>query len=332
MKTIDQQPRDVTRGTRRRLILAMLPFASILSPGAVDACSSCGCTLSSDWAAQGFAAGSGFRLDLRFDSFDQDQMRSGTGIADRSTLTVPSEREIQRTTINRNYALTLDYSPNLEWGVSLHVPFYDRSHTTFAEGDTLISTSDFRRIGDIRVVGRYQGLSPDHSTGVELGLKLATGAFHEDFVRGPQAGEPLDRGLQPGTGTTDLLIGMYHFGGLGPRWNYFAQALVQQPLGSREGFKPGTGLNLSLGVRYLATATVVPQVQLNVRAEKRESGANADVENSGATLAYLGPGLTVSVTRGLQVYGFVQVPVYQNVNGLQIEPRYSASVGLHFQL
>jgi hypothetical protein len=28
--------------------------------------------------------------------------------------------------------------------------------------------------------------------------------------------------------------------------------------------------------------------------------------------------------------GFVQLPIYQRVNGLQLEPKYSVSVGLHY--
>ena len=39
------------------------------------------------------------------------------------------------------------------------------------------------------------------------------------------------------------------------------------------------------GLRYTGFQTIEPQLQLNARIEKRESGANADVENSGATLA-----------------------------------------------
>ena len=71
----------------------------------------------------------------------------------------------------------------------------------------------------------------------------------------------------------------------------------------------------------------MPQLQINARVEKREQGLNADVENSGATLLYLSPGVTVNLAQAAQVYAFVQVPLYQNVNGLQIEPRYTVSVG-----
>lgn len=312
-----------------RHIAAVLTAAAVtLAPGVALACSSCGCILSSDWASQGYVAGAGFHLDLRFDGFDQDVLRAGTGAVDRRRIALPAGREIQQTTINRNLALNLDYSSNAAWGVSLQVPFFDRRHTTVVAGDAAVSASHTRSIGDVRAIARYQGFSPERTTGAQFGLKFATGAFDADFTGGPEAGTPLDRGLQPGTGTTDALVGAYHFGALGRYWNYFAQALVQQPLNSRRDFKPGTGLNVNVGVRYTANRSVVPQIQLNLRTEKRESGAEADVENSGATLVYLGPGITLRVAPGLAAYAFVQVPVYENVNGYQLEPRFAASAGL----
>jgi hypothetical protein len=69
---------------------------------------------------------------------------------------------------------------------------------------------------------------------------------------------------------------------------------------------------------------------INTRIEKRESDANADVENSGAMLVYLSPGVTVPLTNKIYVYNFFQVPVYQRVNGYQLEPRYTVSVGVHY--
>jgi hypothetical protein len=47
---------------------------------------------------------------------------------------------------------------------------------------------------------------------------------------------------------------------------------------------------------------------------------------------YLSPGVNVKLTDSASLYGYVQVPIYQRVNGLQIEPRWSASVGVHFAL
>ncbi len=316
-------------GLRFRDVAAALA-ASAFSAAAL-ACSSCGCTLSSDWGTQGAGAGDGFTFDLRYDYFNQNDLRSGTDSVDRGSLEIPNESEVQQTTINRNYTASFDYNA-LDWGVNVQLPWFDRYHTTIAEGDTAISTSHSRSLGDLRVLARYQGITDDHSIGVQAGLKLATGAIHEKFIDGPQAGEDVDRGLQPGTGTTDLLLGVYNFGALSRDWDYFAQGMLQIPLAEREGFKPGAGINVNAGLRYMSFEHVVPQIQLNVRSEKRESGVNADVDNSGATLVYLSPGVTAHLTHELRAYAFLQVPVYQRVNGLQLEPRYTVSVGLSYAM
>lgn len=145
--------------------------------------------------------------------------------------------------------------------------------------------------------------------GLQFGLKLATGRFHDTFASGPQEGQPLDRGLQPGTGTTDLLFGVYTFGAFNRDWDYFAQALVQPPLAAREDFRPGTGVNATFGARYMSFEGFTPQVQVNIRRERRESGLNADVENSGATLVYLSPGVNFNLGPKAGGYLYFQLPV-----------------------
>ena len=293
------------------------------------ACSACGCTLNSDWASQGLAASGGWRMDLRYDFFEQDQLRAGTDKVSRARIALPFDDEVQKYTINRNTTLSLDYSPNKDWGVNVSLPWYVRGHATVLEGDTALSTSQDSGIGDVRIVGRWSGFAAQRSSGLLFGLKLPTGDFSDRFDRGPAAGEIVDRGLQLGTGTVDAIVGAYHFGMVAPTWGYFAQATIAQPLGSRDGFRPGTGLNANLGLRYTGFERIEPQLQLNARAEKREQGIHADVENSGATLVYLSPGLTWNVNRHLSAFGFVQVPVYQRVNGLQLEATQFVSLGLH---
>ena len=302
---------------------AALPFDAL-------ACSSCGCTLNSDWASQGFKSNGGFSIDLRQDYLSQTDLRSGAGRVDRGAITFPPDEEIQQKTINRITNLTLDYGFNADWGVSLQLPYVNRFHTTIVDGDTKISESRSSSIGDMRVLGRYQGFSPEHDWGVQFGLKLPTGRHDVNFRVGPQAGAPLDRGLQPGTGSTDLLLGVYTFGPINQNLDYFAQALLQVPLRGKDEFKPGVGANLTAGVRYVTGNAFVPHMQVNVRTERKESGDNADIPNSGATLVYLSPGATLTLTDQLKLYGFVQLPIYQRVTGLQLEPKYSVSVGLHY--
>ncbi len=304
----------------------------LLAAASADAfaCSACGCTLNADWATQGLTSRTGWTADLRVDWFDQDDLRSGTGRVDRSALPIPNDDEIQQRTINRSTTLTLDRGFTADWGVTLVLPWINRSHTTLAEGDTDFSSSHSSSLGDVRVVARYMGFSQMQDWGLQVGLKLPTGdARGVDFDGGPQQGRMLDRGLQPGTGSTDLLLGAFKFGALGETADWFGQAQLQVPVAHDRGFKPGIGANLTAGIRYRGLGAVVPQMQLNSRLEKRETGDEADTPNSGATLVYFSPGATFAVSDRTSVYLFGQVPVYQRVDGMQLEPRWSVSAGVH---
>jgi hypothetical protein len=305
---------------------------TLINASSVRACSVCGCSLSSDWAAQGYAALPGFEAGLRFEYFEQSDLRSGTKSVDRGALSFPNDNEIQQGTLNRNTWLDLNYVVDSSWAVTASVPFHGRFHTTIAGGDTDISTSRASGLGDVRVLARYQKINPQHSLGLQFGFKLPTGRDDQNFASGPQAGELLDRGLQLGTGTTDLLAGASWFARPAVNFGWFAQALVDQPLAARTGFLPSSSLNLSGGIRWLNTSRFTPQLQLNVKTETREHGAAADTANSGGTIAYLSPGVTAEISEQANAFVFVQLPVYQRVNGLQLEPRWIVSTGLRYKL
>lgn len=318
------------RSTRSLVPVAVAALAVL--PGVAAACSTCGCSLNSDWASQGYATSRGLHLSLREDYFDQSRLVSGSDRVSIGSLTLPSEQEVQRRTINRNTLLGLDYSFNRAWGLSVQLPWFSRDHQTWPEGETTLSSSHGQGIGDIRVVARYQGFSPDAGLGVQFGVKLATGTFKQRFDAGTAAGELLDRGLQRGTGTTDALVGIYKFGYLTDSIGYFGQAMAEVAMNARDGFRPGNSLNVNLGLRYLDAGIVTPQLQLNLHDEQRESGFLADRANSGATLAYLSPGLGLKLGRRVDAFVFLQVPVREHVNGLQLEPGRLWSAGVQVRL
>ena len=329
----------------RYLSFAALP-AALLAAGALCAaapalaCSTCGCSLNSDWSTQGYAPGAGVRLDLRADYFNQNQLYNNTS---RHTPTAAdyansanSGQEYQQYTRNTVINATLDWSPNADWGVSVLLPYIDRPHATVQPGDPAppdgVSTSSSKGIGDVRVIGRYQGFTEDHSFGLLFGVKLPTGNKDTNFTTGPasQLAAPdnaLDRGLQLGSGTTDLLLGAYKVGALSHDWDYFLQALALEPLNSSSGFRPADSLNVNFGARYMAWGDWRPQLQLNVRFEGRES---ADPDNSGGTQVFLSPGVSYTVNPALDVYAFAAVPVYVHANGFQLVQKSSISVGVHY--
>jgi hypothetical protein len=311
-------------------LLAVLKIAGFESNAA--ACSVCGCSLSSDWAAQGYQSMSGFQSAIRYEYYDQSQLRSGTGTVDRAALTFPNDNEVQQDTINRNMWFDLDYVSDQHWGIQAQIPYYNRSHTTIAEGDTDISSSHASGIGDIRLLGRWQTSSMSHGWSVQAGLKLPTGRINQDFATGPQAGELLDRGLQLGTGTTDALVGVSYFLRPTTNWSYFAQIVGQRALDSRDGFRPGSSLNASVGIRRLTTGWLTPQLQLNARWDARETGPEADYDNSGDFVLDVSPGLTADINTRSSAFVFLQLPVFQKVNGMQLEPKVVVSVGLRVSL
>lgn len=73
---------------------------------------------------------------------------------------------------------------------------------------------------------------------------------------------------------------------------------------------------------------IVPQLQMNITHKSADQGVLADL-TTGGRVAYLSPGLTASVMHNLQVYVFVQLPLYSNLDGHQLFPHYwTTSVGV----
>jgi hypothetical protein len=61
--------------------------------------------------------------------------------------------------------------------------------------------------------------------------------------------------------------------------------------------------------------------------KSRDSGAEAEPELSGSTNVFVSPGLSWSASRDLELYGFVQLPVYRYVNGVQLSANRAYVIG-----
>jgi hypothetical protein len=328
-----------------------LALAALVPAGAWG-CASCGCSLSAD-AATGYAATAGWRLGLQFDFINQDELRSGTRsaspqqVVEQPSIPALHGGEIEAQTINRYLTAGVTYSPNPDWYVDLRLPYVMRDHWTYgvqvqpytpaATAPDQLSYAQAFGLGDARVVGNYQGFLPTRNIGVQLGFKLPTGAYgtSRPFNYGPLTGAPLDASLQPGTGSTDLILGAYYYTAISQNFDVIANGQFQSALWHRQNqpgqdFRPGNSVLGAIGLRYLASPSLVPQAQVNVVHKTADQGALADTADTAGTVVYLSPGLTVRVTRRVHVYAFVQVPVISNLSGYQLLPRWTASVGLSY--
>ena len=166
------------------------------------------------------------------------------------------------------------------------------------------SHSDTKGIGDLRVVGRWQGLSaPGSVTGHRGWAGAPDRAVPPDSsMPGRKKASEVDRGLQPGTGTVQAVLGAYHLGAISPELGYFVQATGQAPLTERDGYKPGSFVQASAALNYTHWRNITPQLQLSFRKTWRDSGPNSDRPNSGGEQVNLAPGLSAKL--GTKVVGF----------------------------
>jgi hypothetical protein len=318
----------------RRLPMSVVGLAAFLLPlgNTTTAHASCGatfCTLMTDRYAQGIAeAHEGLSVDLRLEALTQDQLRSGT--ADVDPGQVADEEAVEHYTRNRNLVTTLGYGIDEHWSVALRVPVVDRNHVhdLVAEHTGLPSVEqrwEFTRLGDVQFTGRrrFGRLGAPGSFALFGGLKLPTGAFDVASSDGSRA----ERSLQPGSGTTDLVLGAAGRRALGLRDALIGEASLSQALASRDDYKPGRRVDLSAGWSYAISPRVGTVLQLNLRQRERDSGEQAEPDDSGSTTLDLSPGITIGAASGSTFYAYLQLPLYQDVNGTQLVPDYAFAVG-----
>ena len=304
--------------------LSFAVLASLLPLPAWAACGSAVCSINTNWDAQGAWTEPGVRFDLRYEFIDQDQPMAGDshiGVGE-----IPHHHDEVRTT-NRNWIATLDYAISQRLGVSVSLPVVDRSHEHIHNhlGGQIPETWNFTEVGDARALGRYHlGESGEAGMGLLFGVKLPTGDFEVENDEGERA----ERSLQPGTGTTDALFGVYYHAPGSGHGAWFVQGLWQAALGEREDYHPGDRVGVDLGYRHQLSDRFAALLQLNLLYRERDSGAQAEPEDSGGYFAFIGPGLSFNIGRSTQLYSFVQVPVYQYVNGVQLTADWSVVAGL----
>lgn len=333
--------------TNRSKSVAAMPVAaafilvlfSLIFTQEASACAACGCLVSKDWQAQGISSEPGWTVGLTYDYIKQDRQSIGR---DTSSTTIqllnnnPNASEVEQLTTTAITTLNVNYN-STDWGVDLQLPYVARYHETY---NPAFNTSQSNTIGDARVLGRFSG-SEDGSFGVILGVKLPTGPIDATFSDGIT---PLDRSLQPGTGSSDFIMGVYKSGQVA-KYGWFVQGMYQTALATKSDtnnggdYKPGDSKSLNVGIRYATFGQrIVPMLQLNMISRLADSGTAATPLLTGGDLVYLTPGISARIWGGTTAFAFLQVPLYQNVNasdpngalgtGSQLTPQRILSFGI----
>jgi hypothetical protein len=311
-------------------ILCLASLAGCLAAGAHASCGAAFCSASNDWLSLTQGVAQGWRVWGQLEYLKQDQLRAGTDEISPAEIHTHHE-EVK--TLNRNALLGLEYGFAPGWSTSLVLPYSNREHLHIHHhhGTPIPEAWQFDDLGDARLTLRHQpGVREgDWSWSLHGGLKLPTGSTDERNADGDEA----ERSVQPGSGTTDLLLcGGLAYAPLSLPGSLFANLALQAPLDEDDGYRPGWRSSLQAGwlVPLGAKLDLILQGTLLYAAHDR--GVNAEPDDSGRREFALVPGLSYAWTRNLTVYGQLELPLVQNVNGVQLTHDYAVSTGISLTL
>jgi len=312
----------------------------VLFISASTANASCGssfCSINANWDEHNLQS-PGWRADLSYSFSHADTLRTGS---DKISPDTSETGEVENlSTYNRTVTATADYTYNERWGVTVSIPYIYRFHDHNIGPYTGSTPADYESfytgaLGDIKLIGRYRwSVDADKGTGlgVKFGLKADTG--NQDAVI-KQSGElPEETTLQAGNGSTDLILGLFwHLSPPSDDLSWFAQGTTQVSVNADSTYRPGNQVNIDAGLRYAINRSTSALLQVNsqwLSADSREYAALTESgrKSSGGKSLFLSPGLIYAVTHNTQLYGLLQLPLYQYVNGEQLTTDQSVDIGM----
>jgi len=261
------------------------------------------------------AAASPFTFDVRYDYVDQNRRNN--------------DAHAHFFAVHRNITSTLE--TNLGGQVwSLAIPRIDRTITTNSTAPGAVNTGqDINGLGDVALSTRFKW--SDYT--VIAGVKLPTGA--DDLTLNVSR-----RYLQPGTGSTDLMLALrreYSADADHP-W-FFWQVGAQGAVAYDAHFRPGNTLTGTLGARYDWTESLKFSLQTTaIRQFRDKNTMNAagftayreDLE-SAAFSTHIATGLTYQLGAKTSAYLFYSTPLKNNnmsdrPNGSLVNPVHSSEI------
>lgn len=245
------------------------------------------------------------------------------------------------------------YAPNDHFTLMLMLPYATRTmnHITFQGGMGTTRLGSFQTqssgLGDVKVRGLFAvDHSASRSTHASFGISLPTGSIAAtDRILTPMGATPTPRlpyPMQVGSGTYDLLPGLTHSGHAGI-WGWGAQYEGQIRLGRNNedysfgdthvisawaSVQPASMMSLSLRVRGQNQATIDgSDAQIIAPVQ------TADPDHHGGDRVDIGAGINLAGQgrlRGHRLSVEWLEPVYQNLNGPQLEVRQVLSAGYQY--
>ena len=319
---------------KKSLLLIFVLIVFLFTTKASIACDFC--LLSQGISPLDTMKGTGIKISERYTLLDQ--VYQGT-----SEKANPGAKETHWTT-----ELTGFYGITPEFMVMAVVPY--KNGRTSGEADLTMTppmldtamAGDASGLGDIALLGRYTFLkneTPDTTTVMAgiAGIKFSTGKTN---ARTSDGMSYLDSHLQPGTGSTDYLLGLSYSHSL-QRLSFSANLLGTITTEGKFGTTKhefGNALNYDASGKYrIAPESFSPTkpqlfaaLGINGEVRQREKENGVAVPDSGGNTIYLSPGLQLVFAPHWSVEASYQHAIYHKLNGTQLGETYKAITGVTY--
>jgi hypothetical protein len=281
----------------------------------------------------------GLHLRLYNEYINQDEIYVGST---KSFAGAIPEHHDEVSTLNSITAFQFQYGLTDRLDIGILLPYVHREHNHIhhhEDGDEW-ENWNFSGLGDISIIANYSVILPERKKefyfGITAGLKMPTGITNAVNFEGEQA----EVTIQPGTGSWDGLLGLNF------RYPLFIIKTAKEneystiPLIIGISYKiPGKGtfdyqfgktLIVSGGTDYQLSSKASVVLQINLRNQNYANTGSTDEprENTGGTWIYLSPGMNLNLNDIFSVFGFIQLPVYQNVHGIQQASKFNLQLGI----
>jgi hypothetical protein len=281
---------------------------------------------------EGVETAGAFQIDLSFRYVDQTKKLDGTRTVgevlvpkinfEDATIEPDHHREIS----TRNTTLQLD----LAYGITSRASVFGvlplvvaKDHEHFDDVGTpdehFTNADGTRGFGDVAFGARYTLLVKTNDLLMgSVSAKVPTGAYK--LLDGEGAvNEPT---IQPGTGSYDGVVALYYARHQFPKaveWFVSGSWRIngRNPL----EYRVGDEAVVTAGASYSAGQRWVFSLQVSGRHAGRDDFRGEGVPSTGSDAFALAPGVRFRTGDRLELYGYVQLPVYQDVNEAQLAPR-----------
>ncbi len=303
-------------------------------------CGSANCFLVTG-TQDGIGAPGKMTLDISYRYIPMDKFQRGNSSTNevivpkvdfKNGVIVPDHhREVR--TINELMQVDVIYGVTERFSLQFSIPLMNnRAHEHFDE----VGTSDefFTRqdgssgLGDIRLTGRYAlVVSTRHLFVLGGGIKLPTGEYKLNDSHG-EINEPT---IMPGTGSTDVLFSFFYDYQIVPhKLDTFFSGNYQLTSENDLDYQFADQTHFNTGLNYLLSEKVSVSGQLNLQLKPHDTFKGQNVPSTGGKWLYVTPGIQVQASDHLGLYTFVQIPLMQDVNEVNIVARYALAIGASY--